>query len=82
MFGAGDGVEEVVVERGGGAEAGHEIVHELPATDGAIVLTVATRTEAFVGAPRPEGFGLVLAETRIAIDPRDRPVHGWCDLEG
>ena len=40
-FRPGDGVEEIVVERGGHAEPGHEVVHQLRAEDGLVDLAVA-----------------------------------------
>jgi hypothetical protein len=40
-FGASDGVEEVVVEGSGQAEAGRQVVDQLGAAEGLIVLAVA-----------------------------------------
>jgi hypothetical protein len=43
--GPGDGVEEVVVEGGGQAETGREVVDQLRAADGLVVLAIAAEIE-------------------------------------
>lgn len=61
LLDAGEGVEQVVIERGGHAETGLQVVDELRAADGGVVLAVAAEIEALVVVPRADGLGLVRA---------------------